>query len=144
MANWENTLEELCEKVTMELNEANKKLEMSGGQLTAGDVEYIDKLTHTLKSIKTVLAMSEYSEEGGQSNRSGRSYNSYRGSYEGGMSRDSYARGRNARRDSRGRYSSEYSRGREEMTEQLYELMEQAPDDKTRKEFERFIQKMEQ
>ena len=153
MAHWTKDLEELCEKISDEISDANKKLNNNGGAMTAGDVEYIDKLTHTLKSIKTVLAMSEYDDysQAGNSNesyaRGGRGGNSNRGgsyeSYEGGMS-NARGRGRNARRDSRGRYSSEYSRGKEELTEQLYELMEQAPDEHTRKEFERFIQKMEQ
>lgn len=60
----------------------------------------------------------------------------------------SYARGRgrNARRDSMGRYSREggYSQGAEDMIQELRELMEDAPDDKTRQEFQRFIQKIEQ
>lgn len=47
----------------------------------------------------------------------------------------SYAR----RRDNMGGYS----RG-ESMMHELHELMESAPDDKTRQEFQRFIQKMEQ
>lgn len=60
----------------------------------------------------------------------------------------SYARGRgrNARRDSMGRYSREggYSYGAEDMVQELRELMQDAPDDRTRQEFERFIQKIEQ
>lgn len=155
MAHWKKDLEELCEKISDEISDANKKLNNNGGGMSAGDVEYIDKLTHIMKSIKTVLAMAEYddySEEGGsyesyaRGGRGGRGGNSNRGgsyeSYEGGMS-NARGRGRNARRDSRGRYSSEYSRGKEEMTEQLYELMEQAPDERTRKEFEKFIEKIE-
>lgn len=144
MANWIQDLEELCEKVTEELSEANKKLEKSGDKMTAGDVEYIDKLTHTLKSIKTVLAMSDYgdhSNDGGSYRRGNRG-----GSYD---DRGSYARGRgrNARRDSMGRYSNErgYSRAEaEEMVEQLRDLMADAPNEQTRKEFERFISKIEQ
>ena len=89
-------LKEMCETLSRELGKTNSKM-ASGGNVSAGDIEYIDKLTHAIKSIKTTLAMmdSEYSN---------------RGSYED----MSYARGRgrNARRDSMGRYSSErgYSR----------------------------------
>lgn len=150
MAHWAKDLEELCEKISDEISDANKKLNNNGGGMSAGDVEYIDKLTHIMKSIKTILAMSEYDDysqasyesyarggRGGSSNRGG-SYESY----EGGMS-NARGRGRSARRDGRGRYSSEYSRGKEELTEQLYELMEQAPDERTRKEFEKFIEKIE-
>lgn len=73
---------------------------------------------------------------------------------------NSYARGRgrNAKRDSMGRYSRErggnYSRERgysrnysmdgEEMVDELRNLMENAPDDRTRMEFEKMISKMEQ
>ena len=85
--------------------------------------------------------MRGYSRDGG----------SYRGSYEGG----SYARGRGryANRDSMGRYSSRgYSRdgySRDggysgSMADELRELMEQAPDDQTRQEMQRLIQKLEQ
>ena len=59
----------------------------------------------------------------------------------------SYARGRgrNANRDAMGRYSSDgYSMDAEDMVEQLREMMEDAPDEMTRKEFEKFIRKMEQ
>lgn len=88
----------------------------------------VDKLTHSIKSIDTILAMQDagYSEDYGGS---------------------SYAR-RYARRDSRGRYSREdgyarrggyYSRedGKEEMMHQLREMMENAPDEITRQSIQR-------
>ena len=66
------------------------------------------------------------------------------GSYEG----RSYARGRgrNAKRDSMGRYSSEggYSMAGDEMIDELRDLMQDAPDEQTRMEFQRFIQRIEQ
>lgn len=78
---------------------------------------------------------------GGRSNAyEGGSYEGSYGSYEGGsMAR---GRGRNVRRDSMGRYS----RGDESemMVEELRELMQDAPDEKTRMEFQKFIQKIEQ
>ena len=70
--------------------------------LTGSSLEALDKLTHTLKSIKTIDAMEDYSEDGGY--------------YGDSMS---YARGRNARRDSRGRYSNE-SRYNERYNEGRY------------------------
>jgi hypothetical protein len=142
-------LTEICEVLADELNKTNDKLEKSGGQISAGDLDYIDKLTHALKSVKTTKAMMEAEEDGysyddmsyerGRSNRSG----SYErgGSYRG----NSYARGRgtNARRDSRGRYSSRgYSRD-DDMIMELRELMQDAPDEHTRMEFQKFISKME-
>lgn len=101
MAHIEDTLYDLCEKVEGELETINKKTK---GSMSAGDLEVLDKLTHTLKSIKTTMAMLE--ADGGYSG-------DYSGNY--GGRGGSYARGRgmNARRDSMGRYSREdgYSRG---------------------------------
>lgn len=160
---YEKELYELCETIKEEIAEANKKIKNAGGKMSAGDVEYIDKLTHSLKSIKAVMAMMEdegeeysgrmsYARDG----RGGRSYRggSYRGSsYDDGMMTDgeggSYARdgrGSNARRDSIGRYSSRmdgYSR-HGDVIESLREVMEEAPDDRTRTEIQRLIEKMEQ
>ena len=117
--------------------------------MSGGDVEYIDKLTHTLKSIKTTMAMID-AEENGYShdgyyngstnmNRSGRYFPGHGYSYARG-------RGSNARRDSMGRYSRNgYSMdsGNVEIVEQLREIMQDAPDDRTRQEFQKFISKME-
>ena len=68
---------------------------------------------------------------------------SYEGSYEGG---GSYARGRGryAKRDSMGRYSSMYYEAADDVTEKLKELMEEAPDEKTKVEIRKFITKLEQ
>lgn len=97
------TLYELCETVDRELREAVDKMRSAGGKLTAGDVDYIDKLTHTLKSVKTTIAMMEAEdEEGGYSNRYSRTYYPRMSYADGGRS---YAGRRNARRDSMGRYS---------------------------------------
>lgn len=142
-------LEELCHTVGDKLTEANEKIRMSNGDLSGGDTEYIDKLTHTLKSIKTIMAMMD-AEDGGYS-RDGGAYNGgysngYSGRYYGGTS---YARGRgsNARRDSMGRYSRNrgYSRDgeNEDIVEQLREIMQDTHDEKTRQEFQKFIQKVE-
>lgn len=144
-------LEQLCETVADEIAEANEKVKSSGGKLSSGDVEYLDKLTHMLKSIKTTKAMMD-AEEG------------YSSDYDGGntmnMNGGSYARGRgrNARRDSMGRYSSE---GRSynsrmmdnrsydgmsydgDMVSELRELMEEAPNKHIRQKFQQFISEIE-
>lgn len=156
MAHWTEDLHDLCEKVSDEISEANKKLDKSGGKMTAGDLDYIDKLTHTLKSIKTTLAMEEYDDE-------------YSGNYSGAR-----GRGRNARRDSMGRYSNDgrmmqdgrydmsydgrmngysnarrgdrgYSRedAKADMVEQLHELKMSAPDDETRRMIDKWIRQAE-
>ena len=168
MENMVVELHEMCETLGRALKEANEKVRTSGGKLSASDMDYVNKLSHALKSVITTAAMKEAEEEEGGSYGSygGGSYRrrysrdgrgSYDGSYDGGSYADSYARGRgrNARRDSMGRYSRDsysredgYSReggysGHAEMVEELRMLMEEAPDQQTRQEFERLIQKME-
>ena len=103
-------------------------------------MEYVNNLTHAIKSVETTKAM--LSAEG-------------EGSYDDGMSRESgnsyRGRGRNARRDSNGRYMSDgyserYSQGysrNSEMVSELKNLMEDAPDEQTRMEFQKFISKIE-
>lgn len=164
-----DTLYELCDVVTRSIKDANEKIRNAGSKLTAGDLDYIDKLTHTLKSLKTTISMILEEDNGGYSNR-GSSYargdrtgrvhwndgrvsygDSYGGSYDGMPMNDgnSYARGRgsNAKRDSVGRYSSErgYSRdnAKKDMISDLREIMQDAPDEQTRQEFQRFMNKLE-
>ena len=138
-----NDLHELCETISREIADANEKIRAAGGKLSAGDVDYIDKLTHTMKSIKGTIAMMEdedgYSSAprpdgmGGMMNGSYRGYS--RNSYRGG----SYARGRmNARRDSMGRYS-----GDDGMVEELRSMMAEAPNEAIRRDMQRIIDKME-
>lgn len=135
-------LHELCDTISEAIAEANEKIRSGGGKLTAGDVDYVDKLTHALKSVKATISMIE--DEDGASGYYPMSYdmsNRY--------SRNrSYARGRtNARRDSMGRYSGNYSRENYSrdgaMVDELRELMEDAPDEQTRQEFQKFIRKIE-
>lgn len=126
----------LCE----ELEEYGKK-----GELTAGSLDIVDKLTHTIKNLDKIIETyeeEEYSNYGGES---------YEGDGYGGMSRRSmpdrsYARGRgsNARRDSRGRYSSEgYSRSGD-LAHRLRNLAADAPDERSRMEITKLASKMEQ
>lgn len=130
-------LHEMCETISEAISEANEKVRAAGGKLTAGDVDYVDKLTHALKSIKTTMAMME---EEGYSGNDG----SYRASYDGRSYRGSYARGRmNARRDSMGRYSGERGYSRDGLADELRELMQEAPDERIRQEFQRLIEKLE-
>lgn len=138
----------LCEVLEKDLAKTNEKLRMAGGDMTGADLEYVDKLTHAIKSIKTTLAMvdEEYSNEGGSnrgsyrgggSNRGG----SNRGSNRGGSYGGSYARGQ--RRNSMGRYSREgYSRAAEDMVEELRGLMDEAPDEQTRMEIQRMVERL--
>lgn len=135
-----NDLHQMCDTLSRELGEANDKIRKNGGKLSGSDLEYVDKLTHALKSIKTTIAMIEAESNGSYAS------GSYADGYGGSYGRMSYARGRgnNTRRDNMGRYSSRgYSRD-QEMISELHELMEDAPDERTRQEFQRFINKIEQ
>lgn len=138
-----NELHELCETISSEIAESNEKIRAAGGKLSAGDVDYIDKLTHTLKSIKATIAMME--DEDGYSSAPYYMGGSYRGGNRGGSYRDgSYARRRNTRRDSMGRYSSNgYSRDGG-MVEELRELMEDAPNEAIKRDIQRLVDKIEQ
>lgn len=133
-------MHEICDTLSHELGKANKKIMQAGGTLSAGDLEYIDKLTHALKSVKTTIAMAE-AEENGESGYymphtgyNGRSYANSRGG-------KSYARGR----DRMGRYTSRrggmsYDDG---LVEELHDLMDRAPEE-SKRDFQKLIDKMEQ
>jgi len=143
MHDYLDDLYEICETLTNHLSETNDKIRKAGGQMNGSDVEYVDKLTHAIKSVKTTIAMIEAGEDGYSS-----AGGSYRGNYERGgrgysrndMRGGSYARGRNARRDSRGRYSSD---DEEEFTEKLRDLMDIAPSESQKNEIRRLLDKME-
>lgn len=136
-------MNELIEYCCDELDELKSKVK-KGGKLSVAETEYMDTLAHAKKNL---LKGEEMSEEG----YSGMMYPRYYGddrSYADDRSRNdgrSYARGRgrNARRDSMGRYSRGYSMAADDMVEELRDLMEDAPDEKTRMEFEKFIRKVE-
>ena len=140
-------LEELCQTVGDKISEANDKIRMANGDLSGGDVEFLDKLTHMLKSIKTTKAMMEAEEGYSHDGRMSDGYSGHYGNMGGGRYYPgySYARGRgsNARRDSMGRYSRGYSRGDDDMVEQVRELMEKAPDDQTRRDFQKILDRMD-
>ena len=133
-----NDLYDLCEVISREISEATEKIYKSGGKLTAGDVDFVDKLTHSLKSIKAVIAMVENNDHRGGYFREGGSY------YEGGGSM-ARGRGRYASRDSMGRYSGYgYSRTGGDFVKELHELMESAPNDHIRMDIQRLAEKVEQ
>lgn len=142
-------LYDLCEVISRELEECNEKIRQAGGKLSAGDVDYLDKLTHSMKSIKTTIAMMESENEGGYSNRGGNSnrYMPWYGgmSYEGNgnqgnsMNRGgrSYARGRNNNPMGRNQYSRDggysYAEDMEETKEEIRELSQKMPEEHRRK-----------
>ena len=159
-----DTLYELCETISMELESCNEKIRQANGKLSPGDIDYLNKLTHTMKSLKAVIAMLEaqdsgysghfwdgrYYCDGGNSMEGSSNRGSY-GSYEGGSNRGSYessnarGRGRGANRDRRGRYAERgYSRAdaEEDFRTEVEELMNKAPDEQSRKKLEKLMQEM--
>ena len=125
----------LMDYVCSEMKELERKAEKDG-KLSMAEMQYLDTLAHAKKNL---MKGEEMSEEG----YSGMMYPRYYGDDR--MDGRSYARGRgrNARRDSMGRYSRGYSMAADDMVEELRDLMEDAPDEKTRMEFEKFIRKVE-
>lgn len=130
-------LYELYDMLCEELEEVTNK-----GELSAGSLEVAEKITETMKNIGKIVDSDMYSGDyrhdmgsydEGRSYARGRSYNR-------GMS----SRGSYARRDSRGRYSREGGYSRHDIVEQLEDIMHSAPNEKSRKEIERLIMKMEQ
>ena len=94
-------------------------------KLSASDVQIIDWATHAKKSM---LAVDEMMGDSGESYRDSRDSRT--------SNRGSYARAR--KRDSMGRYST-----REEYLNQLYEMRDNAPDERTRQGVSRMIRDME-
>ena len=123
-------LYELKDMLCEELKEYGKKKE-----LTAGSLDVVDKLSHALKSIETIIAM-----QGSEGEYSG----TYPQMYDRGSS---YAR---RRRDSMGRYSRDhdmpynrdYSGAVEDMVHQLKDMMDDAPTE-VRRDIQKLIEKVE-
>lgn len=137
-------MHKLMEYICDELEELERKAEKDG-KLSMAEIQYVDTLAHAKKNLLKADEMweeSEYSMDGGNSYARGgnRARNSYRYEGEGSYAR---GRGRNAKRDSMGRYSRGYSMAGDDMIDELRELMQDAPDEQTRMEFQRFISKIE-
>lgn len=127
-------MDKLCRYLDRELEEYENKVS-NGGKLSRTEIEDGKNIAKFKSALLTNKAMEE---EGYSGDWDGTSYEG--GRMRGGMS--SGARGRNARRNSRGQFSSEggYSRAeaKEEFMERVYELIDEAPDEHTRKKAERF------
>ena len=128
-------MHELKEKLCEELEEIARK-----GDLGAGDLEIVHKLTDTIKNIDKI----EMLEEDDGYSRAGNWEADMRGTY----ARGSSYRGR--KRDSMGRYSRDgriggYSRhdSKEAMMEQAREMMEDATNEREREAIRRFMTELE-
>lgn len=148
-------LKELCETAADEIHKSNDKIKKAGGQINMSDLEFLDGLTHMIKSIKTTTAMME-AEEDGYSFDDGRMMDNRGASYARG-------RGRYAKRDSMGRYASEnramgmgrsyddvsydgmmYDRSYDgDMISELHVLMDKAPNQNIRQKFKNLINEFE-
>ena len=140
-------IRELKETVGNEIAEANKEIKKAGGDLNTGDIEMIDKLTHAMKSLVTTCAMLEDDEDYSEkyepmgpyygSGYSRRERYETRPGYSGNYG--SYAR------DNDGRYIREtrtgYSRTGD-WSDQLRQMMNDAPDEATRMDIKKLMDRM--
>ena len=138
-------LYEAKETVGNEIGDLNKKIRNNGGQITGADVDMLDKLTHSMKSLATTCAMLEAEEEGYSGHYMPMPY---------GYSRNGngYSRNGNDHSGNGGGYSRRYGResrdgygysGKGDMTDQLRQMMDEAPDDLTRREIQKLMERME-
>lgn len=134
MKNLIDELYEVKEAVGYEIGEANKRIKNAGGKISTADLDVIDKLAHSMKSLVTVCAMLEAEEDGGYS---GDMMPIYGGNYSGRGRRNGY--GGERRNGYSGRMG--YSRTGD-MREQLRQMMEDAPDEQTRMEIRNLMDRM--
>lgn len=125
------SIHDLREMLCEELEKMTEQRSLSPDRL-----KLIDMLTHSIKSIDTIIAMEEYDD--GDSYARGNS----RGSYARGNSRDSYERG-NSRSYARrgGRYSEGYS-GDDHLMQKLEDMLQESGSDKEREMIKRFMEQM--
>ena len=133
MKNLIDEIYETKEAVGFEIGEANKRIKNAGGKISTTDLDVIDKLAHSMKSLMTVCAMLEAEENGGYSE----DYSMNGGS--------SYRRGERgmSRYEGRRNYSNRngYSRNGDSR-EQLRMMMDNAPDEQTRMEIRNLMERM--
>ena len=119
-------MEELKEMLCRELEEITKK-----GELSAGSLDAVDKLTHSIKSIETIMAMNDYSQEGGSNRGSYARY--YRDPY---ANENGYSRYAN-----RGSYRRGYSRT-EDLKGELKQMMEEQDDPEAKRMISEWIRQL--
>jgi hypothetical protein len=110
-----------------------------------GDLKTIDLITHSLKSITTIIAMEENEYEGKSGHYPMPPYIYGHNSFDDGMSsaQRRNAMGQYSRGDSYDSYAMRRSRDNG-MAEELRELMGRAKDEETRMKFKRFIMDLEE
>lgn len=138
-------MEELKEMLCEELDKITKK-----GELSAGSLDVVDKLTHSIKSIDTIMAMEDagYSNESGYSYARGRGSNARRdsmGRYSRNMMDSSYERGSNRGGRSNNSYARGYSRddAMEDLVDQLREMEMTMQDEESKRMVQKWIKQAE-
>ena len=122
MENIMDSIYEMKENVAHEIGDANDRIREAGGKINLQDLDAIYKLSKSAMALVTTCAMLKEEEEGEDGGYSGN---------RGGYSRND------------GRYSRNgYSRNGD-MGEQLRQMMEDAPDDLTRMEIKKLMDRME-
>lgn len=140
-----NALEDIRDMIYAELECFSQE------EISKSNLDIIDKLTHSLKSIETIIAMNSYDGyDDNNSRRSGMRYddgNSYRGSmrggnryYRSGMNGNGGGNSRNSYRGN-GRYSRED--GKEKILEKLEDYMETTDSDRVRDSIQKVINQIE-
>lgn len=144
------TMEELRDNLCEELDKIARK-----GDLSAGDLETVHKLTDTIKNIDKIciMDMDDGYSGAGEWEAHGRFGDEYSRRHEGG---NSYARGR--KRDSRGRYSRDgrmgdggmrtggrYSRddGKEHMIDKLEDMLDDVDNARVKNAIRKAIDELE-
>ena len=131
-------MHKLIEYVCDELKELERKADKDG-KLSMAEIQYMDTLAHAKKNLLTGDAMMESGESGYYMPMYDRSYGNY--GNESMMNNGSYGR----RRDSMGRYMSKrggmsYDDG---TVEELHDLMDRAPNESIKREYQKLIDKIE-
>lgn len=143
-------MKNLCDSLDFvydDLAKVNQQIRSNNGALNRDHVEYLDKLTHTIKSLETTKAMKQAAEDEERGGYGG--YGLRRMYYPGSMYpvggyrddgmprdyRDGYSR--NQDRDSRGRYADD-----QQMRDKLRTMMASTRDENTRMELQRMMDSM--
>lgn len=129
-------LEQLCMSLSEDLSKVNREVQDKG--LTASNLDYVDKLTHAIKSVKTTQAMLGNSHDMSRdSYRMSRDYSNADSYYDSRDSYDSYGSYRG--RDAMGRYT----RDSKHMVEKMHQLRNEVPKE-MQYEFDKFIKRVEE
>ena len=123
-------LEDLRDALCRELDEIAGK-----GELSAGALDTVDKLAHTIKNLDKVMMGEGYSNAGDWYAMGNYGRDGYRVDYRDGTS----YRGR--KRDSMGRYSR--ADAKEDIADKLRRMMDDAPDSRTREALDKALRCME-